>query len=98
MLGSYLPPVKVEIFIDSAPDDHFAAGPDCRVKDSCKRGVSSAGSNPTIRDRVVSAASIRAIVAITSSPHNHLTARPHSAVTVSRRGRAGETGGDPTVG
>ena len=32
VLGLYLPPVlKQTVAIDSAPDDHFTAGPHCRV-------------------------------------------------------------------
>ena len=32
VLGLYLPPVlKIAADISSAPDDHFTAGPDCRV-------------------------------------------------------------------
>ena len=35
VLGSYLPPVfKLSITIGSAPDNHFAAGPDRRVIES----------------------------------------------------------------
>ena len=32
VLGLYLPPVFKGPIISSAPDDHFTAGPDCRVK------------------------------------------------------------------
>ena len=38
VLGLYLPPVfKVHLTIHcSTPDDHFTAGPDCRVSDSAR--------------------------------------------------------------
>src|SRR5439155_21269961 len=40
----------------SAPDDHFTAGPDCRVEPSGIRRVGSASRRPTIEIGIVSAA------------------------------------------
>ena len=49
VLGLYLPPVFNErIAAAPAPDDHFTAGPDCRVSDSANRGISGGRSRPRI--------------------------------------------------
>ena len=51
--GLYLPPV-LAIGV-AAPDDHFTAGPHCRVKVSAGGRAGGAGGGPTICDGVVSA-------------------------------------------
>ena len=59
VLGLYLPPVfnSCRVII-SAPDDHFTAGPDCRV--NLGRGrVGGAGGCPTIGAGIVSPAGVR---------------------------------------
>ena len=43
----------------STPDDHFTAGPDCRVNASASGRVDGAGSCPTIRAGIVSPASVQ---------------------------------------
>ena len=43
----------------STPDDHFTAGPDCRVRLSASGRVGGAGGCPTIRAGIVSPASIQ---------------------------------------
>ena len=60
VLGLYLPPVfkGTRLSARSAPDDHFAAGPDCRVS-SGSRCVGRAGGCPTIRAGIVSPAGVR---------------------------------------
>ena len=40
----------------TTPDDHFAAGPDCRVPISGSRRVRATSGYPTIRARIVSEA------------------------------------------
>ena len=60
VLGLYLPPVfKSADAVRSAPDDHFTAGPDCRVKDSGSGRVGGAGGCPTIRAGIVSPAGVQ---------------------------------------
>ena len=54
--GWYLPPVAAEEV--SSPNDHFAAGPDCRVIASGKGRVDPAGGDPTIGARIVFPASV----------------------------------------
>ena len=52
VLGSYLPPVlKRCIAINSAPDDHFTAGPHRRVTASSSGRVGGAGGCPTVGAR-----------------------------------------------
>ena len=41
----------------SAPNDHFTAGPDCRVSESASGRVGYAGGSPTIGAGIVSPAS-----------------------------------------
>ena len=41
--------VATEKTVTSAPDDHFTAGPHCRVIDSASRRIGRAGPCPTIR-------------------------------------------------
>ena len=51
--------IPVVVIISSAPDDHFAAGPDCRVKPARSGRVDGAGGCPTIRHRIVSPAGVQ---------------------------------------
>ena len=81
VLGLYLPPVfkKLER-IKAAPDDHFAAGPHCRVKLSSVGRVGGAGGCPTIGAGIVSAAGVQ-IVAMPASPPQTIISLPvHTAV------------------
>ena len=50
VLGLYLPAGVQNIWkpVVSAPDDHFTAGPDCRVLSSGSGRVGGAGSSPGI--------------------------------------------------
>ena len=81
VLGLYLPPVfKYVEVISSAPDDHFTAGPDCRVKLSGSGRVGGAGGCPTIRARIVSPASVQEVTAVISTPDDHFTAGPDCRV------------------
>ena len=61
VLGLYLPPVfKMLPLLPSAPDDHFAAGPDCRVISSgAGSAVSGAGGCPTVGAGIVSPAGVK---------------------------------------
>ena len=79
----------------SAPDDHFTAGPHCRVKLSANWRADSAGGCPTIGDRIVPSASVQ-IAAVVSAPDDHLTAGQHCRVKLSASGRARGARGCPT--
>ena len=83
---------------NSAPDDHFTAGPDCRVSDSASGRVGGAGGCPTIRAGIVSPAGVQKIAdCVSSTPDDHFTAGPHCRVKYSRSGRVGGAGGCPTI-
>ena len=59
VLGLYLPPVLKSVASSaSAPDDHFTAGPDCRVRFGQGR-VGRAGGCPTVGAGIVSPAGIK---------------------------------------
>ena len=98
MAPQYLPPVfNVASRSLSTPDDHFTAGPDCRVNASASGRVGRAGGCPTIRAGIVSPAGVQTVAAINSAPNDHFTAGPDCRVTVSGRGRVGRAGGCPTI-
>ena len=83
VLGLYLPPVfKVAAEICSTPDDHFTAGPHCRVTVSGRGRVGGAGGCPTIRAGIVSPAGVQIVPQSASAPDDHFTAGPHCRVTV----------------
>src|SRR4029450_13372541 len=85
----------------SAPDDHFAAGPHCRVTVGSGFGrVGGTWSRPSVADRIVSTARIEQSVgaAITAAPDNHFAAGPDCCVPPSGSGRSDGAGGCPTVG
>ena len=96
--AQYLPPVfKRLTVISSAPDDHFTAGPDCRVTVSRSGRVGGAGGCPTIRAGIVSPAGVEIVGGHRSAPDDHFTASPHCRVHVSGSGRVGGAGGCPTI-
>ena len=97
VLGLYLPPVFKCAESHSAPDDHFAAGPDCRVRASAIGRVGGAGGCPTVCAGIVSPTSVQSVLMIMSAPDDHFTAGPDCRVTVSARGRVGRAGGCPTI-
>ena len=81
--GLYLPPVfeTVEV-ISSTPDDHFTAGPDCRVTVSATGRVGQVGGCPTIRAGIVSPTGVRVGPdSDPSAPNDHFTASPDRGVT-----------------
>ena len=80
----------------SAPDDHFTAGPHCRVNVSASGRVGGAGGCPTIRAGIVSPAGVQIVAASQSTPDDHFTASPHCRVK-SASGRVGRAGGCPTI-
>ena len=90
VLGLYLPPVfKAVVAIISTPDDHFSAGPDCRVTISGSGRVGGAGGCPTIRAGIVSPAGVQVLPS--SAPDDHFAAGPDCRVSSS--GKRGISGG-----
>ena len=69
---------------DSAPDDHLAAGPDCRVRLSCGRRVGGAGRIPSIGVWIISAAGVRNRYRVVAAPDDHLAAGPYCACEATR--------------
>ena len=60
VLGLYLPPVfERRVATKAAPDDHFTAGPNCRVSHSRSGRIGDAGGRPTVRAGIVSRAGVR---------------------------------------
>ena len=65
----------------SAPDNHFTAGPDCRVKTRAIGRVGDAGRCPTVSLWIISPAGVKADhVTVNSAPDDHFTASPHGGV------------------
>src|SRR4029077_19778701 len=90
--------VEINRAVPSAPDDHLAPSPHCRVRISTSWRVGGAGGCPTIGARVVSTPGVRVAAALSASaPDDHLAAGPHCRVTQSGSGAAGSARGCPTV-
>src|SRR5439155_21692747 len=86
-----------EIFISAAPDDHFTASPDCRVRDSGGRGVGGGRGYPTISAGTISPAGVKWERGnLISTPDDHLTAGPHCCVIAAGIGRVRGSGGGAT--
>ena len=83
----------------STPDDHFPAGPDCRVKVSGSGGVGCVGHCPAFSSRIVFPASVNAVKTGTdfTTPHNHFTTCPHRGVISPASWRVGCVSGGPTI-
>src|SRR5207247_3167201 len=82
--------------IKSTPDDHFAAGPHCRVTVSASGRAGGAGRCPTVGAGIVSPAGVQK-AAIKSTPDDHFAAGPHCRLTVSAGGRVGGARWSPRV-
>ena len=81
----------------SAPDNHFTAGPHCRVKGSGRGRVGRAGGCPTIRAGIVSPAGVERACR-DYPPHTIISAPVQTAVwRAPGSGRVGGAGGCPTV-
>src|SRR5207248_893024 len=67
----------------STPDDHFTAGPDCRMNVPTSGRIDGAGSCPNIRVGIVSPAGVQNSAGVTSTPDDHFNAGPDCRVKVS---------------
>ena len=84
----------------SAPDNHFATGPDCGLEDACMGCIGDVGRNPRIGVRIVSSTGVKIhsnTIIKFPSPDDHFAASPDCSVAVSSRGRIIGAGGCPTV-
>ena len=77
--------VQIVAVIRSTPDDHFAAGPDCRVTESGRGRVGGAGGCPTIRAGIVSPAGVQ--IDVPSSLHPRRSFRCRSRLPCDRIGQ-----------
>ena len=62
---------------ESAPDDHFAAGPHCRVRGSAIWRVGGAGGCPTVGAGTVSPAGVEKAAVTEPAPDDHFAAGPY---------------------
>ncbi len=82
----------------SAPDDHFTAGPDCRVIGSGSGRVGGAGGCPTIRAGIVSPAGVQSGRRQHIHPRRSFHCRSRLPCDrIAASGRVGGAGGCPTV-
>src|ERR1051326_7697587 len=81
----------------SAPDDHFAANPNCSMKSSGRGCIVKAGRHPIIHHRIVSSATVQIVVIITA-PDNHFATCPHCGVALSRVRCVSRASSCPTIG
>jgi len=91
----------IERLIDATPDNHFTAGPDCRVSNSAKRHIDKTSRHPTVVSGTISAASVQVGMVrdrVSSTPDDHFAARPHCRVVPSCGRRARSRGSRPAVG
>jgi hypothetical protein len=91
--------VQITSVANSAPNDHFTAGPDCRVPVTGRGRVGGAGCCPRIRAGIVSPARVKDVVTVIlrPAPDDHCAACPDCRVKVSGSGRVGGAGGYPSI-
>ena len=81
----------------SAPHNHFAACPDCRVRVSASGCIGRADSSPSVRAGIISPAGVQEGAVVVSAPDDHFFAGPHCSVSEPGDGRIGGAGWSPTV-
>jgi len=90
-----VPSASVQVAaVISAPDDHLAAGLNCRVKFSGIGCAGRASGCPTVRAEIVSPASIEIGAELFSAPENHFRASPNCRVVGTGGGRISGGSGD----
>ena len=85
----------------SAPDDHFAASPHCRLRVSPGGRAGGAGGRPTVGVGIVSPAGVQIVLGTIekeSAPDDHVATGPHCRVNLSGGGCVDGAGRCPTVG
>ncbi len=88
---------KRQPLVNSAPDDHFTAGPHCRVTSSAQRARWSVLVAVQLSVLGLYLPPVFEIADVVSAPDDHFTAGPDCRVIVSGSGRVGGAGGCPTV-
>jgi hypothetical protein len=88
-----------EDVVISAPHNHPASSPHCRVNRSCGRRVGHASGCPSIRVGIVSPPCVKILrpIDIRSTPGNHFTAGPDRSMLVSGIGRIYGIGSCPII-
>jgi hypothetical protein len=81
----------------SAPYDHFASGPDCRLIASGSGRVDGVGGYPTIRSGTVYPPGVNVNIVSFATPHDHFTTCPDRGVIGPASGRVSCVGGGPTI-
>ena len=97
--GLYLPPVfKKAAIVYPAPDDHFAAGPDCRVIVAAAGALVVLVAVQLFGAGIVSPAGVQIEPsALDAAPDDHFAAGPNCRCETSASGGVGGAGGCPTV-
>src|SRR5262249_49793961 len=83
---------------NSAPDDHLAPGPCCRVEFSASGRAGAAGTCPTVGAGFISPAGVQKAAVALSAPEDHFTSGPDCRVSLSGRRRVVDAGACPTIG
>src|SRR5205807_4908115 len=81
-------------------DDHFGAGPHCRVAPSGSGRVAGAGGGPTVGAGIIPPAGVKRAVTVNvgaSAPDDHFAAGPHCRVVHAASGRVGRARWSPCV-
>jgi len=90
--------IRARITEASAPDDHFAVCPDCRVKPSGLRRVGGGGGGcPTVRAGIIPATGVYNIGVVKPAPDDHFVAGPDCCV-IGYSGRISGAGCCPAIG
>src|SRR5437660_12897792 len=74
--------VQIAAVADSAPDDHLAAGPYCRVEFSASGCAGGAGGCPTVGAGIISAAGGKIAEAAIAAPDDYFAASPPCCVMI----------------
>ena len=89
--------IRARITEASAPDDHFAVCPYCRVKPSGLGRVGGGGGCPTVRAGIIPATGVYNIGVVKPAPDDHFAAGPHCCV-IGYSGRISGAGCCPAIG
>ena len=81
----------------STPDNHFTAGPDCRVAGTDSGRVAQAGGCPTIREGIVSSAGVQSYRCCYFRPRRSFHCRSIPLCDPPASRRVDSAGGGPTI-
>ena len=83
--------------LHATPDDHFSAGPDCRVTTSGFGRVGSASRCPALCAWIVSRAVTEYVPSVVATPDDHFTVSPDCGMRRAWFGGVGEADSHPTI-